>query len=36
MDPASVDPEEWANREDEGVLLVRRAGEQLYRVKGDG
>ena len=22
-------------REDEGVLLVRRAGEQLYRVKGD-
>ncbi len=36
MDPASVDPEEWANREDEGVLLVRRAGEQLYRVKDDG
>jgi len=33
MDPASVDPEEWADREDEGVLLVRRAGEQLYRVR---
>ena len=33
MDPASVDPEEWAGREDEGVLLVRRAGEQLYRLR---
>ena len=33
MDPASVDPEEWADREDEGVLLVRRAGEQLYRLR---
>ena len=35
LDPAEVDPEEWANREDEGVLLVRRAGEQLYRLKED-
>jgi nickel-dependent lactate racemase len=35
LDPAEVDPEDWADREDEGVLLVRRAGEQLYRVKGD-
>jgi nickel-dependent lactate racemase len=33
LDLATVDPEEWANREDEGVLLVRRAGEMLYRVK---
>ena len=33
LDPAEVDPEEWADREDEGVLLVRRAGEQLYRVR---
>jgi nickel-dependent lactate racemase len=33
MDPASVDPEEWADREDDGVLLVRRAGEQLYRLR---
>jgi nickel-dependent lactate racemase len=32
-DPASIDPEEWAGREDEGVLLVRKAGEVLYRVK---
>ena len=31
-DPASIDPEQWANREDEGVLLVRRAGEVLYRL----
>jgi nickel-dependent lactate racemase len=36
IDPATVDVESWANREDEGILLVRRAGEQLYRVKGDG
>jgi nickel-dependent lactate racemase len=36
LDPASVDPEEWADREDEGILLVRRAGEQLYRVRGGG
>ncbi len=35
LDPASIDPEEWADREDEGILLVRRAGEQLYRVKGE-
>ena len=35
LDPAGVDPEEWADREDEGILLVRRAGEQLYRVKGE-
>jgi nickel-dependent lactate racemase len=33
-DPATVDLESWADREDEGILLVRRAGEQLYRVKG--
>jgi nickel-dependent lactate racemase len=32
LDPATVNPEEWANREDEGILLVRRAGEMLYRV----
>ena len=34
-DPAHLNPEEWAGREGEGILLVRRAGEQLYRVKGD-
>jgi nickel-dependent lactate racemase len=35
LDPAMVDLQEWEGREDEGILLVRRAGEQLYRVKGD-
>jgi len=35
LDPDSVDPESWAGREDEGVLLVRRAGEQLYRIKDE-
>ncbi len=31
-DPASIDVESFAGREDEGVLLVRRAGEHLYRL----
>jgi lactate racemase len=31
LDPAGVDVEAWAGREDEGVLLVRKAGERLYR-----
>jgi nickel-dependent lactate racemase len=33
IDPVDVDPEVWADREDEGMLLVRRAGEVLYRLK---
>jgi lactate racemase len=32
-DPASIDVESFAGREDEGVLLVRKAGEQLYRLE---
>lgn len=32
-DPATIDVESYANREDEGVLLVRKAGEQLYRLE---
>ena len=32
-DPASIDIESWLNREQEGVLVVPRAGETLYRVK---
>jgi len=32
MNPATLDPEEWADREHEGVLLLRRAGEVLYRL----
>ena len=31
LDPATVDVETWAGREDEGVMLVRKAGERLYR-----
>lgn len=33
LDPNSVDVESWAGREAEGVLLVRKAGEMLYRLK---
>ena len=32
LDPASVRLDEWRNRENEGVLLVPRAGEMLYRL----
>lgn len=31
VDYRTIDPEEWANREDVGILLVRHAGEMLYR-----
>lgn len=33
LDPDTIAPEQWSGREDEGVLLVPRAGELLYRVK---
>ncbi len=32
-DPATINVEDYANREDEGVLLVRKAGEMLYQLK---
>jgi hypothetical protein len=32
-DPRSIQPEEWMGREDEGVLVVPKAGETLYRLK---
>ncbi len=32
-DPQSIDVESYTNREAEGVLLVRKAGEMLYRLK---
>lgn len=35
LDPDTIDVEEWADREDEGVLLVRKAGEILYRAKSE-
>jgi nickel-dependent lactate racemase len=34
-DPESIDVESFADREHEGVLLVRKAGEQLYRLESD-
>lgn len=33
LDPATVNPEAWAGLEGEGILLVRRAGEMLYRLE---
>jgi len=33
VDPATIDIESWQNREAEGVLVVPRAGETLYRVR---
>jgi nickel-dependent lactate racemase len=32
-DPTTIDPRSWADREDEGILFVPKAGEILYRVK---
>jgi nickel-dependent lactate racemase len=32
LDPASVQVDEWSGREDEGILVVPKAGEMLYRV----
>jgi lactate racemase len=32
LDPATINPEDYADREAEGVLLVRKAGEMLYRL----
>jgi nickel-dependent lactate racemase len=33
LDPATVNLEDWQGREAEGILLVPRAGEMLYRVR---
>jgi nickel-dependent lactate racemase len=33
LDPASIDVSEWEGREEEGVLVVPKAGETLYRLK---
>ncbi|HVW00179.1 MAG TPA: lactate racemase domain-containing protein [Planctomycetaceae bacterium] len=34
-DPESIDVESFADREDEGILLVRKAGEMLYRLESE-
>jgi hypothetical protein len=31
-DPATIDLAEWEGREEEGILVVPRAGEMLYRL----
>jgi len=36
LDPATIDPEDWADREHEGIVLIRRAGEVLYRLRQSG
>lgn len=36
LDPATVDFSDWEGREDEGIVLVPRAGEQLFRLKDGG
>ena len=33
MDPTGIDIGEWVGREDEGILVVRDAGETLFKVK---
>jgi lactate racemase len=33
LDPDTIKLEEWQGREDEGILLVPKAGEMLYRLK---
>jgi nickel-dependent lactate racemase len=32
LDPTSVDIKRWCGREDEGILVVPKAGEMLYRI----
>ncbi|MFC1614396.1 lactate racemase domain-containing protein [Gemmatimonadota bacterium] len=34
-DPASINLDDWKNKEDEGCLFVPKAGETLYRVRGE-
>jgi nickel-dependent lactate racemase len=34
LDPAALNPCDWQGRENEGILVVPRAGEMLYRVRG--
>lgn len=33
MDPGTINPADWQNREDEGILYVTKAGEMLYKVR---
>jgi lactate racemase len=33
LDPSAINPADWQNREDEGILYVAKAGEMLYKVR---
>jgi hypothetical protein len=33
LNPAGVKMEEWQGREEEGIKVIPRAGEILYRIK---
>jgi nickel-dependent lactate racemase len=33
QNPAEIDIQDWINREDEGILVVPKAGEMLFRIK---
>jgi hypothetical protein len=33
LDPATIDVREWQGRETDGILVVPKAGEMLYRVR---
>lgn len=33
LDPDTFNPKDWMNMEDQGILVVPRAGEMLYRLK---
>jgi nickel-dependent lactate racemase len=35
MDPSHINIEAWTHREAEGILFVPKAGEYLYRIKGE-
>jgi nickel-dependent lactate racemase len=36
LDYRTINPQEWENRERDGILVVHHAGEMLYRVKDEG
>jgi len=33
LDPAKINPADWQNREEEGILYMAKAGEKLYKVR---
>jgi nickel-dependent lactate racemase len=35
LDPATINPADWQNREDEDILYVAQAGEKLYKVRSE-